>query len=458
MLNPLFVERMKKLLFEEADDFISTLLSEDEVKGIRVNTLKSTTEGFLKKTELSTEELPYCPEGFILNSPIGIGSTPEHHAGMIYVQDPGAMSTLCALDIKEGWWVLDSCSAPGGKSTQAVAKIGDGGFILSNEYEPKRAKTLVSNFERLGVRCGVITSLDTKEIGKMYQGTFDLVIADVPCSGEGMFRKSEDALTMWSPENVELCAKRQRQILNNLRDTVKPNGYLIYSTCTYSLSENEMVVDDFLYSNPDYEIVEVKEELKKVTRDGICFEGAKSDKLHYARRFYPHVSRGEGQFVALLKRRADADVTLSINYKDGTRVPTREESEAIAKFVKESLTKTPDGRIAKYGDNLVLITHSCPIPQRAVFSAGVLLGEVKKGLLFPSHQFFSAYGKLFKRQESLSKGDPRVEKYLRGEEIYTEISDNGWCAVTYEGATLGGGKISGGVVKNHYPKGLRKKG
>lgn len=456
MLCEKFKSRMKSLLGEEYADFIGALELGENVRGLRVNTLKCGVSEFIQNSDFSLSPLSYADDGFIIKSQDGIGNTPEHHAGMFYVQDPGAMATANALDIEAGWKVLDMCSAPGGKSGQAAAKIGDGGFILSNEYVPKRAKIVVSNFERLGIKNAVVTSLDTAQLPKMFSAFFNLVIADVPCSGEGMFRKSDEAINEWSEENVRSCAARQKEILKNAAPLVMAGGYLLYSTCTYSLEENEMTVDAFLEENKDYELVKVKDELVRITADGIVFPGAKSTSLNLCRRFYPHKAEGEGQFVALMRRREDTDKKQTVLYKDSTCTLKKDELSAVEKFFSENLIKKPDGRIAKYGENIVIISHGVPIPQKSVFSAGVLVGQVEKGRLIPSHQFFSAYGNLFIRQENLLRSDARVEKYLHGEEIDAKSFDGGgWCAVIYEGATLGGGKASNGKIKNHYPKGLR---
>ena len=456
MLDEKFLLRMKELLGDEYSEFLLALTEKESVHGLRVNTEKISVADFLSCTDLPLRSLSYAEEGFILEVSESIGTTPEHHAGMIYMQDPGAMATLCALDIKEGWRVLDMCSAPGGKSTQAAAKIGEQGFIVSNEYVPKRAKITVSNFERLGIKNGIVTSLDTSELSKLFSEAFDLVIADVPCSGEGMFRKSEEAVCDWSVGNVEACAKRGFEILSNAKNLVCAGGYLIYSTCTYSLEENEMTIDKFLSENPEYTLVPVKEELVNVTRDGIKFDGCKTDNIHLARRFYPHVSNGEGQFVALMKKRESTSNLQTFLYKDASIRPTRQEEDTVNKFFRENLVDVPCGRVLKVGENLVLISHGCPIPPRSVFSAGVLIGKIEKGILFPSHQFFSCYGCLFKNKEELKSCDERLRKYL-GEEIDAVSVGSGWCAVTYNGVALGGGKSSGGKIKNHYPKGLRLK-
>ena len=454
MLNEAFLNRMKNMLGDGYAEF-EAALSEEAVRGVRVNTVKCDASDFAKRTSLPLSPLPYCKEGYALTEDIQIGRTPEHHSGMIYVQDPGAMSTVTALDIPRGAFVLDTCAAPGGKSSQLAAAIGEEGFLVANEYVPKRAKILVSNFERLGIGNAMVTSMDTAELSKYFDGAFDLVLCDAPCSGEGMFRKSQNALDDWSEENVRACALRQGEILGNIASLVRPGGYLLYSTCTYSLEENEMTVDAFLDAHGDFTLVPVKPALAAVTADGIVFAGAKSNELSLCRRFYPHLSRGEGQFIALLKKSEKAPKMQSILYKDAAKPISREERSAIDAFFAESLAEEVDGRIVKHGETIVLIRHGCPLLPKSVFMYGTLLGEISKGNFKPSHHFFSAYGRLFRHKVELSETPERLSAYLRGEEIASGENLRGWCALTYRGVTLGGGKASGGVIKNHYPKGLR---
>ena len=446
MLPERFKERMADMLKEEYSEF-EQALEEPNVRAIRVNTTKVAVDDFLSKTLLKLSPIDYASDGFIPENADGIGKTAEHHAGMFYVQDPGAMATVKSLEIKEGWRVLDACSAPGGKASQLASAIGDSGVLLANEYVPKRAKIIVSNFERLGIKNAVVTSLDTRKIGEMYRGYFDLVLCDAPCSGEGMFRKYDEAITEWSEDNVRLCAERQREILNNLAGTVKAGGYLLYSTCTYSREENEDTVADFIKNHPEFSLCEVEERLKGATADGL-------DGMKAARRFYPHLAKGEGQFIALMKKDENCDILSTILYKEQVIEPSKQEIAIIKKFISDNINGEISGRFINWGEQIALVPHDLPIPQKS-FMPGIMLGEVKKGNFFPHHQFFSAYGDRFKRQERLTRDDPRTEKYLRGEEIDSLLNENGWCAVTYEGVALGGGKISGGRVKNHYPKGLR---
>ena len=459
MIPEAFKERMKSYFSEGYEEFISALTEEDAVKGVRINSIKCNKADFFESEHsFSLEASPYAENGYILtNENESIGTTPEHHSGAIYVQDPGAMAALSAIKLQKGARVLDACAAPGGKSGQAAAMIGDEGVLYANEFVAKRAKILVSNLERLGVRSAIITSLDTGRLGEMFSAYFDLTIVDAPCSGEGMFRKSAEAIEEWSPENILHSAKRQREILENLADTVKPGGHLLYSTCTYSLEENEMQIDSFLSDHPDYKLVPVREELRLATTDGINFEGATHD-MTLARRCYPHKTRGEGQFVALLLRTSEPILTEKISFKDASLPPRKDEAAIANAFFAENLISSPPGDLRRVGENLVILPHGCIVPDRSVFLSGVLLGEIRGKLLIPSHQFFSAFGKLFKRREELSSDKERLFAYLRGEEIEARgISGSGFCSVEYLGCSIGGGKASSGRIKNHYPKGLRNK-
>ena len=446
---------MKALLKDEYAEFEAALTEGKAKKGVRANTLKCESRELVESSALPISPLDYVENGFILREEKAMGASPYHHAGMVYMQDPGAMASAAAVDVKSDWWVADLCAAPGGKSSQIAERLGEGGFLLSNEYVPKRAKIIVGNFERLGVKNAIVTSLDTARLREMYEGVFDLVVVDAPCSGEGMFRKSEDAVNDWSEENVRISAERQREILANARGMVKPGGYLLYSTCTYSPEENEENLDDFLGKNPDFALVKVKDELIGKTRPAIKRYAENVENIEYARRFYPHVSDGEGQFLALMQRDENANVKQRILYKDEAKPLSKQESTIASAFFKEALKEAPQGRVVKVGENISVISHDCPIPRGSVFMSGVLLGEIKGTTLVPHHQFFSAYGDLFKNKVALTRLDERTEKYLAGEEIDADANIKGWCAVFFEGAPLGGGKASGGKIKNHYPKGLR---
>jgi NOL1/NOP2/fmu family ribosome biogenesis protein len=276
-----------------------------------------------------------------------------------------------------------------------------------------------------------------------------------------MFRKNELAISEWSPRNVEVSAARQREILANGARCVAPGGYLLYSTCTYSTEENEETVADFLQTHPDFSLVPCAEAVISRTAPGAAIEGGEAFDLSLCRRFYPHVSRGEGQFVALMQR--DVDAKAGGRRTKGASATLSKADRAVAEdFLRETLGEIPAGLFA-CGSNAVLFEagerSEFVIPPAGVVALGAALGEIRRDRLVPHHHFFTAYGQRMKNQIVLSPADPAVRAYLAGEEIAVSESLVGWCAVLLRvgdtAVTLGGGKAVSGRLKNHYPKGLR---
>lgn len=450
-----FKKRMSDLLGDKYDDFIASFENKDAVRALRVNTLKITAADFVALSGLSLSPLSFANGGYVFTEE-KVGGHPLHHAGAFYVQDPGAMCSVAAIDhvIRPDMRVLDICAAPGGKSTQILAYLTDG-LLVSNEIDRKRCRILRSNLERMGAQRVTLTNTDAKSLADTFGGIFDLVVCDAPCSGEGMMRKYDEAIEEWSVENVLMCAERQKEILESAADCVSPDGYLLYSTCTFSLEENEMTVDEFLSEHPDFNIVPVKDEAKAATADGVNFKGSTHD-MSECRRFYPHVSEGEGQFLCLMKRDSDAEVFIPKKKKKAKEKPapslTKEEKQAAEKFFSDNIDDSTPHSFEKIGDT-IMMTDDLPRHPHEVF-AGVAVGSVIKGRLEPHHHLFSALGKGFKRKVCLTSDSPAARAYLSGEIIDTD-EKNGWCAVLIDGCTAGGGKIVDGKVKNHYPKGLR---
>ena len=442
-----YKNRMQEILKE---DFLSYIeeLEKPPVKAFRVNTDKISLKDFEKLNTFSSAPVPYIDNAFYLEYE-KIGNHPYHHAGLIYVQEPAAMAPAECIDINPDWFILDMCAAPGGKSTQLKNKLSENGVLVSNEIIPSRCKILTGNIERLGLQNTVTTCMDSAKLANCFPNTFDLVMVDAPCSGEGMFRKEEAAISEWSQSNVLMCAKRQSEILDNAVLTLKPGGYIIYATCTFSLEENEMTLDAFLSRHSEFEILPVNEKIIKHTSDGISFDGAISKSLHFARRFYPHINNGEGQFMALLHHTGE-------NKCDIAHKNTSSAADSlVTEFLDDVLIEYNRNFVTTYNGNPVYYNQNLPIKDGQAFSCGVTIGEIRKDRLMPHHQFFTAMGKNFKRKINLTLDHPNLNKYLHGEEIDTSC-ENGWAVVLVDGYALGGAKVVNGKAKNHYPKGLRK--
>ena len=443
-----YKSRMTELLGKEFAEY-EKALAEAPVKGFRVNTDKISLEDFEKINVFGSEKIPYVENGFYLDYEKA-GNHPYHHAGMIYIQEPGAMAPAECVDIQPDWKILDMCAAPGGKSSQLKNKLSENGVLVSNEIVSSRCKILTGNFERLGLRNAITTCMDTGKLSRLYPNTFDLIMVDAPCSGEGMFRKEEVAIDEWSEENVKMCAKRQAEILDNAAVCLKDGGYIVYATCTFSLEENEMTVDAFLKRHEDFELVRVTKEVEDATADGISFDGCEAENISFARRFYPHKAKGEGQFMAVLHQKNEP-----YSYP---AVKTAQEKidKTVYDFLDSVLTDYDKDHVLMYNGNPVYFTPDFPVKKGTAFACGVTIGEIRKNYIQPHHQFFMAMGDKFKRKIELDPDSAEMKKYLHGEEIDVNC-DNGWAVITTKGCSIGGVKVVSGRAKNHYPKGLRLK-
>lgn len=453
MIPAAFLARMRHFFDAAEYERFCTALEAPPVRALRVNTEKTGTCDTVRKLPFVGAPLPFAENAFYATEE-KVGAHPAHHAGMFYMQDPSAICAVAAVPDLAGLRVLDLCAAPGGKSTQLAAAIGKDGVLVSNEYVPARCRILQGNVERMGLKNTIVTNLDTAKLAAFYGACFDLVVADAPCSGEGMLRKYEVAGEEWSEENLLACATRQREILENAAKCVAPGGRLLYSTCTFSKEENEENVAWFLDTHPEFSLTNVTDAVAAVTADGIP---APRRDLLLCRRFYPHLSSGEGQFLALMIKESDGKREQP--QQGGAQPPTAAERRVLQQFLADTCKTPPVGEVVRLRDTLYF-TPSLPYPTAGVFATGVAIGTVKGAHLLPHHHFYTAYGTNFQRQLNLSLSDPRVMRYLRGEEIdAAELAGekNGFACVLLEGAPLGGGKLVDGRLKNHYPKGLRNR-
>ncbi len=436
-----FLNRMKNIV-PDYDEFVSSY-NNTPVKSFFVNTNKISVDDFVNNCIWNIEQKA---EGWKLVKEVKVGKTPEHHSGMIYMQELSAMMPVSFLPLRDDDWVIDLCSAPGGKSIQVANRIPKG-LLVSNEIVKSRANILKSNIERMGLSNVCVINNEPKQLESFFGGIFDAVVVDAPCSGEGMFRKDEDAILNWSQENVEACALRQKAILKTADKLLRCGGYLLYSTCTFSLEEDEQVVADFC-SNYDYEIIPLN---YAGAEKGIKIKGYNTENCL---RFYPHKFEGEGQFVALLKKKAEEKEFLNKqnHYKPLAKFPT--EYKLFNSFVKDNLIGCEylsDEVI--YNNNTLYYLANRKVAESGVnvINGGVVVGEIVKNRFEPNHNFAMCFGLKFKHKLELTEQESY--KFIRGEVLQCDLK--GVIAVTYKGVVLGFGKGGAGVLKNHYPKGLR---
>lgn len=417
-----FIDRMKCDLKSEYAAFVSSY-EKPPYYALRVNTLKITCEEFLKIAPFCTERVPWCDSGFYYGG--GMGNHPASIAGLFYSQEPSAQLSAQMLDIRPGERVLDLCAAPGGKSTQAAAKLCGEGVLVANEVNTGRCKILRENTERMGIKNAVVTNMYPEKLENCFEGFFDKIIADAPCSGEGMFRKDPSAAAQWSIEHTYSCAARQEKILKSAFKMLRGGGRLVYSTCTFSKEENENVCEKILD-----------------TVSGI--------KLVKAQRLMPHKIKGEGHFAALFEKTHGGE-----RQRVGAAAVDKAAVAAYRAFESENMTVHLKGSFASFGDTLYLLpTDFGTLDGVRCMSAGLCLGESRRGRFVPSHALCMALKKEeFARTISLS--DEELARYTRGEEIPT-ASEKGYGAMLYNGKfPVGWYKSVGETAKNHYPKYLR---
>lgn len=462
-----FEARMRPLLGERYALMEAWMGEPMTAKGLRVNRLKIEPEAFAAVFEGTLTPSPFAADGFLTDAEHRAGSDPLHHAGAYYMQEPSAMSAVTVLAPTEGEHVLDLCAAPGGKSTQIAAAIGEWGLLWANEYVPARARILAQNIERCGVRSAIVSCEDTGRLAERLAGEFDAVLADVPCSGEGMFRKEPEAIPQWSVENIRLCAERSAEILDNAAVCVREGGRLVLSTCTFAPEENEWAVVRFLAAHPEFTLEPIDVPFGEAAFDAerIAAFGPPEDRafaasvpLHYCRRIFPW-NGGEGHFIALLRREGEGVVPFALSKDTADKTGAVEEAKALY----EACFKTkPRGTFVRVGDTVRMLPVDFPDTQGLhIVSGGVAVAEVIEGRtrrLEPMHAvFMAASPKQCRRVVNLTKDDPRTAAFLRGEELRVTTSD-GWAGVAVEGVMVGFGKAVGGRLKNRYPKGLRLPG
>ncbi|MDQ0195904.1 RsmF rRNA methyltransferase first C-terminal domain-containing protein [Paenibacillus wynnii] len=450
-----FTTTMRDMLGQEADAFLESYTA-PRTQGLRFNRLKSYTnsEHHTVSNTISLfnlEPIPWCTDGFYYEEASRPGRHPYHTAGLYYIQEPSAMSAAELLSPLPGETVLDLAAAPGGKTTHLAALMQGQGLLVSNEIHPERAKILAENVERLGHTSTLVTSATPGELALRFPEAFDKIMLDAPCSGEGMFRKDPDAIEEWSPEHVLMCAARQWDILQDAYTMLKPGGSLAYSTCTFNRKENEEIITRLTDSYPDMELITQK-------------------------RLWPHLEKGEGHFVALLRKQkvtASEDTQVTAKRKSGggrgKNTPRVNASvrDAFQQFQIWASTELP-GFLGKgvpllFGDSLYLLPeafndrlHIGLLDGLRIPRAGLHIAHLKKNRIEPAHALAMAlHPTQVSRRFDLASDGPEIKAWLRGESLPVSSDLHGWTLVTVDGLSIGWGKASLGQLKNHLPKGLR---
>ncbi len=472
MLPQDFLDRMREMLGEEYPAFLESCQAERK-QALRINSLKVGREEFLEEASWKLSPVPWADNGFYYEKDAAPGRHPYHDAGLYYVQEPSAMAPaeylmrpLWEKEEAEAERVLDLCAAPGGKSTQLAAAMHGRGILICNEIHPARAKILSENIERMGVRNALVANETPKRLAERFPSYFTRILVDAPCSGEGMFRKNQEACGEWSLENVASCAKRQDEILDCAAEMLAPGGRLVYSTCTFAPEENEGSISRFLLRHPEFEIE--RAELCGGMCAGVPEWGAEPlPELARTIRLWPHKIEGEGHYLAVLRRPAN----------DACKEPYRMRREIVEyagrrsespcmeyeAFVRETLKGEAAEQLLeryfRFGDQLYqAFLGMPPIEGLKVLRPGLHLGTVKKNRFEPAHALALALTEAQVRSTVNLKADSKeLLGYLRGE-TFPFCGENGWYLVLADGYSIGWGKLAGGIMKNHYPKGLRRQG
>lgn len=455
MLPEAFINRMQKMLKEEYPDFLQSY-NETGNQALRLNPLKGDSGRFLDVAPFHLTPVPFAENGYYYEEEDRPGKHPFHEAGVYYIQEASAMAPVSLLDVKPGEKVLDLCAAPGGKSAQIGAAMNGEGILVCNEIHPARAGILSENIERMGITNAVVVNHSPDFLAERFPAYFDRILVDAPCSGEGMFRKNEESRGEWSPENVAMCAKRQDEILDCAAQMLSAGGRLVYSTCTFAPEENEGSVSRFLKRHPEFSVIPVKIG-GGIERGRPEWVEDAADGAGYSLRLWPHKLKGEGHFAAALQKEG----TLSSGERAGRHgflqgIPEKEYKE-FTEFQKGLLRKERNGVPLRFGDQLYLAPEKTPsLDGLRVLRPGLHLGTLRKNRFEPAHALaLSLKPEEVSRTEAVTLEGGLARKYLRGETFETKV-ENGFCLIAVEGYSLGWGKAVNGVMKNHYPKGLRK--
>ena len=452
-----FLLKMQKLLGEEFGQYLESF-KEEWKPGLRVNTLKLSPGELAELVPWNLEPVPWADNGFYYDGTLDgevlrPSKHPAYYAGLYYLQEPSAMTPAAMLPVVPGDRVLDLCAAPGGKSTELASKLKGRGMLVSNDISYSRARALLKNLELAGAANICVTSEAPEKLAGVWPEFFDKILVDAPCSGEGMFRRDEDMVKDWTAHGPSYYAPIQRQIAVQAVRMLKPGGMLLYSTCTFSRFEDEGNIEYILEHYPQMELCTLDLSAVPGAADGIGLKGCM--------RLFPHRLKGEGHFLALLrKKKADVDMPGDSRPKTMKALKAMKHQDDLARFMESLSLEMDEERMVFHQDHVYYLPEGLEwnLPLRFL-RTGLFLGEVKKGRFEPSQALAMALkADQFDAVVRLGHEDERVVRYLKGETV--ELSEaegpiKGWCLVAMEDYPMGWAKGTGMSLKNKYYPGWR---
>lgn len=445
ILPPEFVRSLNEKFHLEETDFFRVHEQSEQITSIRLNPFKYT------ENYESAASVPWCPLGRYLEKRPSFISDPLFHAGCYYVQEASSMFLdhviKHTVDLSEDLRVLDLCAAPGGKSTLVSSLLNEESLLVSNEIIKTRVPVLSDNLTKWGILNSVVTNNDPKDFARL-ESYFDVMIVDAPCSGSGMFRKDPEAISQWSESSVNLCSQRQQRILADSYDALANGGTLIYSTCSYSIEENEDIAD-WLCDNFDLKTIQIP-----IDPNWGIIETASSKHHCYGYRFYPHKVKGEGFFITAFIKNDGAQKFRATRYKT-EKIPPGV-SEVIHKWLKpfSNYWIIP----VKDGYTIINKVHHIDVQylQSKLYlkKAGVFAGKIAGKDFLPEHAL-ALSTILCDDVQRVRLSTEQAIAYLRKDELSIITEKTGWTLMCYNDYGLGWAKILPSRINNYYPKELR---
>lgn len=452
-----FLNNMKQLLDEAEYDAWLSCYEDEPWQGLRLNTAKISAEAWENRfSPYPVSRIPWVPHGYFYPRGEKPARHPYYYAGLYYLQEPSAMLPARLLPVGPGDRVLDLCAAPGGKSTELGARLGRDGLLVANDISVSRAQALLKNLELSGTPNMLVTGEAPDRLADTFGSFFDKILVDAPCSGEGMFRKDPALIKSWEEKGPDYYATVQKKILAAAVRMLVPGGYLLYSTCTFAREEDEDNILWLLEQYPEFDLC-----------PPAAFPGARPGIGGLpVIRLFPHKIKGEGHFIALLRKKETAPHTGCSappgRYPDNRKEISRLEKETdLPAFLDRLKKQFKPARVMVKDEQIYYLPElfDCRWKLRYL-RTGLLLGECRHGRFKPSQALALALtGSEYDGTLSLPAGDERVLRYLSGETILLKEQEKppkGWCLVCTDGYPLGWAKYDGRTFKNHYYPGWRR--